>query len=66
MKDGVRVDDKKDLKQLQKIASENLEKFHKSYKRQINPHIYKVSLSRELRMLKRELVSKERLKIEKE
>ncbi|MCY1152503.1 MAG: nicotinate phosphoribosyltransferase [Sphaerochaetaceae bacterium] len=66
MKDGVRVDDKKDLKQLQKIASENLEKFHKSYKRQINPHIYKVSLSRELRMLKRELVSKERLKMEKE
>jgi nicotinate phosphoribosyltransferase len=66
MKDGVRVDDSKDLKQLQKIASENLEQFHKSYKRQINPHIYKVSLSRELRMLKKELVSKERLKIEKE
>ncbi len=66
MKDGVRVDERKDLKQLQEQAKNNLEQFHKSYKRQINPHIYKVSLSRELRMLKRELVSKERLKIEKE
>ena len=66
MENGVRIDERKSLQQLQKEAQENLAKFHKSYKRQINPHIYKVSLSRALRTLKRELVAKERLKLEKD
>lgn len=66
MENGKRVDEQKSLKELQELASKNLEMFHKSYKRQINPHIYKVSLSSALKTLKRDLVSKERLKLNKE
>jgi nicotinate phosphoribosyltransferase len=65
MENGVRVDERKSLKELQASATKNLEMFHKSYKRQINAHIFKVSLSSELRKLKRELVAKERLKMGK-
>jgi len=66
MANGKRVDEQKSLKELQEFGTKNLEMFHKSYKRQINPHIYKVSLSSALKTLKRELVSKERLKLNKE
>ncbi len=66
MTNGKRVDEQKSLKELQEFGRKNLEMFHKSYKRQINPHIYKVSLSSALKTLKRDLVSKERLKLNKE
>lgn len=66
MSNGKRVDEQKSLKELQEFGRKNLEMFHKSYKRQINPHIYKVSLSSALKTLKRDLVSKERLKLNKE
>lgn len=65
MEDGKRINKQKSLQDIQKFAQENLSLFHKSYKRQINPHIYKVSLSKKLKNLKRELVAKEREKLEK-
>jgi nicotinate phosphoribosyltransferase len=39
-----------------------LNTFHKSYLRQINPHIYKVSLSSKLKKLKMELLAAQRKK----
>jgi nicotinate phosphoribosyltransferase len=66
MENGARLAPIKDLKELQQFAQSNLDMFHKSYKRQINPHIYKVSLSKKLKTLKRDLVSQERMKLDKE
>lgn len=60
MKEGKRVSPKRDLKEIQAFAAESFSHFHKSYKRQINPHIYKVSLSRKLRDLKMDLIIKVR------
>ena len=60
MKDGRRICAKRDLKEIQAYAASNLEHLHKSYKRQINPHIYKVSLSKRLRDLKMDLILKVR------
>ena len=44
------------LKEIQQKSAELLSHFDKSYKRLINPHIYKVSLSEKLRNLKTELI----------
>ncbi len=63
MEKGVRCDDSKSLTEIQAFAKSNLLPLHKSYKRQINPHIYKVSLSEKLINLKKELISKERAEI---
>ena len=60
MKDGRRISEKHELHEIQAYAASSLEYFHKSYKRQINPHIYKVSLSRRLRDLKMDLILKVR------
>lgn len=60
MKDGRRISEKHELHEIQAYAASSLEHFHKSYKRQINPHIYKVSLSRRLRDLKMDLILKVR------
>ena len=60
MKDGRRISEKRELHEIQAYAASSLEHFHKSYKRQINPHIYKVSLSRRLRDLKMDLILKVR------
>ncbi len=65
MEDGKRINERLTLQEIQNFASNNLELFHKSYKRQINPHIYKVSLSKKLKSLKKNLVAKEREKINK-
>ena len=46
------------LKEIQDYAKDSFSKFHKSYKRFINPHIYKVSLSSNLKELKHELILK--------
>lgn len=60
MKDGRRISEKRELHEIQAYAASSLEHLHKSYKRQINPHIYKVSLSRRLRDLKMDLILKVR------
>lgn len=56
MKDGKRVGDAPSLKDIQLYAQKSLQTFHRSYKRQINPHIYKVSLSHDLKKLKMSLL----------
>ncbi len=56
MKDGKRVGDSPTLKAIQSYAADSLKSFHRSYKRQINPHIYKVSLSHDLKKLKMSLL----------
>ncbi len=60
MKDGKRVSPKRALPEIQKFASDQMDTFHKSYKRQINPHIYKVSLSQPLKDLKLKLIMEAR------
>lgn len=56
MEGGKRLKESPSLLELQNRVKENLSHFDKSYKRQINPHIYKVSLTTKLKDLKRELV----------
>lgn len=56
MEKGKRINVEPTLKELQDRVKENLSHFDKSYKRQINPHIYKVSLTGKLKDLKAELV----------
>jgi len=55
MENGVRLGTTPTLKELQEYAKKDLTTFHSSYKRMMNPHIYKVSLSRELKNLKMQL-----------
>lgn len=55
LKGGKRVNPKKSLKEIQAYAKEQFDAFDQSYKRIINPHIYKVSLSEKLKELKLEL-----------
>lgn len=52
MQSGKAVVETPTLQQLQGVVKESLGHFHSTYKRLINPHIYKVSLSRRLRDLK--------------
>lgn len=56
MKDGVKMGKITTIKKLQQDVVKNLNSFHSSHKRMINPHIYKVSLSKELKQLKTTLV----------
>jgi len=46
----------RDLKTIREYAKENQSHFDKTYKRLINPHIYKVSLSKKLKNLKHDLI----------
>jgi putative nicotinate phosphoribosyltransferase len=55
MKDGKRTQKKRSLQEIQKYSTELFSAFDRSYKRIINPHIYKVSLSEKLKDLKLEL-----------
>ena len=52
MKDGKILVDSPDLKTIQKRAKSNLAALDDTYKRLINPHVYKVSLSEKLKDLK--------------
>jgi nicotinate phosphoribosyltransferase len=52
MKDGKILGDSPDLKTIQKRTKENLAALDDTYKRLINPHVYKVSLSEKLKDLK--------------
>lgn len=62
MENGRRISEKRTLQQTQHDSAEMLLAFDKSYKRLINPHIYKISLSEKLRNLKTELLVKTRTK----
>jgi len=52
MKGGEISADLPDLKTIQQRCKENLDRIDSSYKRLLNPHIYKVSISQKLRDLK--------------
>ena len=56
MKDGKVCMEKTELKAIQAYAKESQSHFHRTYKRLINPHIYKVSLSKKLKELKHDLI----------
>ena len=56
MENGKRIAPSPTLKEIQESSREKLSHFDKSYKRQVNPHIYKVSLSTELKNLKGNLI----------
>lgn len=56
MKNGHRINKQPSIIDLQKRVKTNLNDFDTSYKRIINPHIYKVSLSEKLKSLKAELL----------
>lgn len=62
---GKRIGDKPCLKTLQARAMKSLATFHKSYLRQINPHIYKVSLSEKLKAMKIDILVTHRKKAAK-
>lgn len=57
MRKGIRVGDPAELSDIKEKVAHHLGTLHKSYKRLMNPHIYKVSLSKELKDLKQELLS---------
>ena len=56
MKDGKICVEQRSLKEIQDYEKESQSHLHKSYKRLINPHIYKVSLSKKLKNLKHDLI----------
>ncbi len=58
MKDGKMVYTPPGLKEIREKTVSNLKKLDDTYKRQINPHIYKVSLSESLKRIKFELIEK--------
>lgn len=63
MEEGRQVTPVLSLQELQQKTKKNLASLHPSYKRIINPHIYKVSLSRVLKELKKHLVLEGRERI---
>ncbi len=56
MKNGVFLGVRPSLQDIQKKVRSGLEEFDHSYKRLLNPHIYKVSITAELRNLKLNLI----------
>ncbi|MFW6312920.1 MAG: nicotinate phosphoribosyltransferase [Spirochaetota bacterium] len=58
MRDGLRLNERQPLEELQRFCLSSLEAFDETYKRIINPHVYKVSLSNELAALKRKLIDR--------
>ena len=61
MENGTFLKEKRPLKEVQDFAQESFSHFHRSYKRFMNPHIYKVSLSDKLKTLKHDLIVKSKL-----
>ena len=61
MENGKRLYPEPNIREIQNRARELLSEFDKSYKRQINPHIYKVSLSSRLRELKTQLIKESKM-----
>lgn len=64
--EGKRVGEKPLLSEIQKFSQENVQYFHKTYLRLINPHIYKVSLSAKLKKMKMDLLVEQRRKSKEE
>ena len=58
--DGVRVTSETELADIKKHVQDELSHLHPSYLRHINPHVYKVSLSKALKDLKRALIERYR------
>ncbi|MCX7950182.1 MAG: nicotinate phosphoribosyltransferase, partial [Treponemataceae bacterium] len=57
MKEGTLVENPPPLEKLQRRVQEGLEQFDESYKRLLNPHVYKVSITSLLRELKLSLIT---------
>lgn len=64
MENGKRLKASPSLKEIQDKVKNELSHFDTSYKRQINPHIYKVSLTKKLKDLKHNLVLQAKIKEE--
>jgi len=60
MESGKLILDHPPLENVKKHAEINLEDFDSSYKRLLNPHVYKVSITDKLRALKLQLIEKHR------
>jgi nicotinate phosphoribosyltransferase len=58
MKDGRRAVPPVPLPEIQQHASSSLARFDSTYKRQLNPHVYKVSITESIRQLKLDLIKK--------
>ncbi len=56
MENGKRIYKRESLEEIKKYSETQLARFHKSYKRQIYPHVYKISHSKKLKELKRKLI----------
>ncbi len=56
MRGGVRVGERPSLLEAQSLAAGSLERLDDTYKRLLNPHVYKVSLSTGLHELKSRLI----------
>ncbi|MFA7396591.1 MAG: nicotinate phosphoribosyltransferase [Sphaerochaetaceae bacterium] len=63
MEGGKRLSKPKHISEIQQFAKESLATIHDSHKRIINPHIYKVSLSEQVKSLKTQLVIEGRQKM---
>ncbi len=63
MREGKRAQATMKLTKIQKHALASLKSLHSTYKRMMNPHIYKVSLSKDLKTLKTQLAVEERSKL---
>lgn len=62
MKGGKRIGPKPELSEIKERGQESLTHFHRTYLRQINPHIYKVSLTERLKRMKMEKLVEQRKK----
>ena len=58
IKDGILIDKPPELAEVRAQAASDIEIFDSTYKRLLNPHIYKVSITEKLRVLKLELIQK--------
>ena len=53
---GERVREPRDIQDIRNSANEGITSLHSTFKRLINPHVYKVSISDRLKMLKKKLI----------
>jgi nicotinate phosphoribosyltransferase len=59
IENGVLTGNQSSLEEIKAFATSDLESFDSTYKRLLNPHIYKVSITDKLRSLKLELIQKQ-------
>ena len=58
VKNGKKLRNEPELRKIQEFAKQELDSLDPTYKRLINPHIYKVSISDKLKEMKQKLISK--------